>query len=344
MQNKQKWPTVSIIISTFNCKSLAERCVKSILEQDYPPRNIEILAVDSYSTDGTIEALEKLGVRVILTRAKYPEGRGKAKWLGYQEAKNEIIIYTDSDTKLLQPTWLKSIITPLIEDETISLSVPRMSVVKQDKPVNRYLSLVGTDPFMLNRSLDPLYTLGKLRLTDKGEYYTYEIKLERFINVGSYSLAAKKSTLDKIGGYTHDVEVSYQLVKNGMGKIAISKKATIHHLMSDGIIRFAKKKYWWANVYFETQRYNREFLWVPHTFSSKIRLGLTLVKNLSLIPAALLGIRMAMRDRESAWLLHPIMVWLTSASYLTSYIKNDIFKKYRKSDMRTHQIVLKNDA
>ncbi len=337
-------PTVSIIISTYNCKSLAERCVKSIIAQDYPKRNIEILAVDSYSIDGTIEVLKNLGVKVILTKEKYPEGKGKAKWLGYKKAKNEIIIYTDSDTKLLQKTWLKDIIKPLIEDDTISLSLPRMSVIEEDKPINKYLSLIGTDPFLLNKSLDPLFALRKLQLVDKGSYYIYEIKPEKFINVGSYSLAAKKSTLDKIGGYSHDVEVSYLLAKNNMGKIAISKKATIHHLISDSIIKFTKKKYWWANVYFETQRYNREFSWLPNSFSSKVKVGLNFLKNFTFLPSALLGIRMAIKDKESAWLLHPVIVWLTSASYLVSYIKNDLLKIHRKVDIRTHQIILKNEA
>ena len=277
---------------------------------------------------------------MVLTKEKYPEGKGKAKWLGYQKAKNDIVIYTDSDTKLIGASWIKHMVKPLIEDESISLSICRMAILKQDKPINRYLSYIGTDPFLISRSLDPLLALNKLKLIDKGDYFIYKITTDNFINIGSYCLAAKKKALDKIGGYTHDVEVSYLLAKNNLGKIAISKNATIHHLISDSIIRFTKKKYWWANVYFETQRFNREFTWMPNTLNQKIKLILIFVKNFSFILAAFVGVRMSIKYRELAWLLHPVMVWLTSASYLLSYIKNDILKKTRKSDIRTHQVSL----
>ena len=59
-----KWPKVSIVICTLNCKKDIERCLKSIQKQDYPKSKLEIIVVDSYSDDGTIETAKKYGCRI----------------------------------------------------------------------------------------------------------------------------------------------------------------------------------------------------------------------------------------------------------------------------------------
>lgn len=324
-----KWPKLSVIICTYNCKDDAKKCFETIKSQDYPGE-LELIASDGGSTDGTVEALEKIGVKVLYNKEKLPEGKGRGKWLGYKNAKGEVIMIIDSDNFPIEKDWVKKMVKPLVVDESVGFCISRMAVVKTDKIVNRYLSLVGPDPFVSYRSMDGLLPLNKLKLKDKGDYQTYDIKLKKFLITGGNYFTIKKKTLEKIGGYTHDVNVVYNLAKNNLGRVAIPKDATLHHLIIKDIKKFVKKKFWWATVFFQKQVHDasRDFNWMPKTNMEKVSLSLRILNNLILIPNTVIGIKMAVKDRESAWLLHPIMMWLTTASYLGAYF----YSKFKKSD------------
>src|SRR3989338_1000341 len=104
MKEKTRWPSVSFIVCTYNCRDYAERCFKSIKEQDYPGK-IEIIASDGsengYSNDGTLEVLKKLKVKIV--RAKnLPEGKNGAKRVGYKNATGKVVIFIDSDNRLVE--------------------------------------------------------------------------------------------------------------------------------------------------------------------------------------------------------------------------------------------------
>ena len=50
---------VSIICPVYNEERFIDRCIRSILEQDYPKDSLEVLFVDGRSTDRTREIIEK---------------------------------------------------------------------------------------------------------------------------------------------------------------------------------------------------------------------------------------------------------------------------------------------
>ena len=316
---KTKWPFVSFIVCTYNCKDNAIRCFSSIKEQDYEGK-IEMLALDGGSSDGTIEVCKKLGVKVIHNPEQYPEGKGRGKWLGFRKAKGEIVIFVDSDNKLVEKDWIKQMVNPLLVDESVNFSISRMLINKKDKMINRYLSLIGTDPVAAYKSIDALLALKKLNLIDKGDYYVYDITTKNFIITGGYYFTVRKKTLDKIGGYTQDTDVVYKLAEKNMARVAIPKKAHVHHLISDSIINFTKKKFWWANVYFKTQIHGREFKWIPDNEKEKTKLKKIILKNIFIIPETITGVKLMIRDKESAWLLHPMMSFLTTTAYLAAYM------------------------
>ena len=57
--------TVSIICPLFNEEKFIERCILSILEQDYPQDKLEVLLIDGRSTDHTADIVRR-----------YPGARG----------------------------------------------------------------------------------------------------------------------------------------------------------------------------------------------------------------------------------------------------------------------------
>lgn len=63
MKNSQEQPLVSIIVPVYNVEKYLDRCVESILGQDY--RNIEVLLIDDGSTDNSGDICDKYSVDMI---------------------------------------------------------------------------------------------------------------------------------------------------------------------------------------------------------------------------------------------------------------------------------------
>lgn len=100
------WPLVSVLVPARNEAATIERCVRTLLAQDYP--NLEILVLDDGSTDGTCEIVERL-------RREDPAGRlrllrGKdlpAGWMGKCHAcqqladasRGDYLLFVDADTE-----------------------------------------------------------------------------------------------------------------------------------------------------------------------------------------------------------------------------------------------------
>ena len=319
-----KEPKVSFVICTFNCKDYPERCIKSIKKQDYPKNKIEILVVDSYSNDGTIEMVKKYGCKLILTKIRgYMEGKGMPKSIGCSKATGDIIVTIDSDNALVEKDWIKKTVYPLMIDKNIAFCISRMAVVKSDPLINQYLSFVGTDPFAIYCSIDPQITLGNIKLEDKGKYYQYKNDLKNYFIAGGYYLAFRKETLKKIGGYTRDVDVIYKLAKEGLSTLAIPKEAHMHHLMTKSTSEFLRKKIKWASYYFNNPSLVREFKWSGGLFGKfgKIRFSYEILYNLLFVPAFFVSLKMLIKYNNKAWLLHPFLSCFTTMSYILAFIK-----------------------
>jgi glycosyltransferase involved in cell wall biosynthesis len=87
---------VSVLITTYNYGRFIEEAIDSVLSQDYPPDQIEVVVVDDGSTDDTAERVRKYGSRV---RYFYKPNGGQASALnlGFAKARGEIIVLLDGD-------------------------------------------------------------------------------------------------------------------------------------------------------------------------------------------------------------------------------------------------------
>lgn len=89
-------PSVTVLIDTYNHERFIEEAIVSVLEQDFPPSDTEILVVDDGSTDRTPDIVRKFAPRVRLLR-KVNGGQASAFNAGIPEAKGEIIAFLDGD-------------------------------------------------------------------------------------------------------------------------------------------------------------------------------------------------------------------------------------------------------
>ena len=89
-------PYVSVLIDTYNHERFIERAITSVLEQDMPMDDVEILVVDDGSTDRTPDIVRRFGSRVRLI-CKPNGGQASAFNFGFARARGEIIATLDGD-------------------------------------------------------------------------------------------------------------------------------------------------------------------------------------------------------------------------------------------------------
>lgn len=123
---------VSIIYLTKNGGPLFEESLKAVFSQK-SSYEYEVIAVDSGSTDGTIEILKRYPMRVYQIR---PEefNFGLTRDYGFSLAKGEILISLSQDAVPVGPDWFNNMVSPFFEDESVAV-VQGMDVL----PVNQDL-------------------------------------------------------------------------------------------------------------------------------------------------------------------------------------------------------------
>jgi glycosyltransferase involved in cell wall biosynthesis len=87
---------VTVLIDTYNHERFIEQAVSSVLAQDFPRDQTEVIVVDDGSTDQTIELLRKFGpaIRIINKRNG---GQASAFNVGIESSTGEIVAFLDGD-------------------------------------------------------------------------------------------------------------------------------------------------------------------------------------------------------------------------------------------------------
>jgi glycosyltransferase involved in cell wall biosynthesis len=89
-------PFVTTLIDTYNHEAFIEKAIDSVLQQDFPAAETEILVVDDGSTDRTPELIRKFAPRIrILSKAN--GGQGSAFNTAIPEAQGAIVAFLDGD-------------------------------------------------------------------------------------------------------------------------------------------------------------------------------------------------------------------------------------------------------
>ncbi len=109
-------PRVSIIVPTYNEALLIESKLDDIARQDYSKDLVEIIVVDSSSTDGTLEAVKKWitsrrGVEVKLIEESVRRGKAHALNKALEVATGDVVVITDVDSAWPSRDTLASVLS-----------------------------------------------------------------------------------------------------------------------------------------------------------------------------------------------------------------------------------------
>jgi GT2 family glycosyltransferase len=112
-------PAITALIDTYNHERFIEEAIASVLQQDFPASEMEILVVDDGSTDRTPEIVRKFEPRVRLIR-KLNGGQASAFNTGIPEARGDIIAFLDGDD-WWAPTKLTRVAEAMAADPAVGI-------------------------------------------------------------------------------------------------------------------------------------------------------------------------------------------------------------------------------
>ncbi|MGX5357781.1 bifunctional polysaccharide deacetylase/glycosyltransferase family 2 protein [Kocuria sp. KH4] len=183
---EEELPLVSVILPVFNEEPVVARTLAALRASDYP--NVEVIAVDDGSTDGTLAVLEEAAsswpaLRVI---SQPNAGKSVASNHGIMAATGEIVVTLDGDT--------------LFEPQTIRMFARHFTAPHRGRPVGAVAGHVKVG----NRA-------GILTMWQSLEYIS-GICVTRMAEsvVGAISIvpgacaAWRREALQAAGGYSHD--------------------------------------------------------------------------------------------------------------------------------------------
>lgn len=151
-----KKPLVSVLIDTYNHERFIEQAIVSVLEQDFPRGEMEILVVDDGSTDRTPEIIHRFEPQVRLRR-KANGGQASAFNTGIPECVGEIVAFLDGDD-----WWARNKLTCVVETfgKNPRAGTVGHGIVQVDSAANRVSALApGTTGYFDLRSTEGAQTL-----------------------------------------------------------------------------------------------------------------------------------------------------------------------------------------
>lgn len=193
MVQMQEEPLVSVVIVNYNGRGFLRACVESVLNCDYP--DFEVIVVDNGSNDGSCEFVENISrsnSNVKLIRNKNNLGPSAARNQGIEIAEGKYIAFLDNDTRV-DPLWLKTAIIFFQSDPKIGACQCKLLLDSSDSVIDCVGEYLGQNGFLVQVVIS-----GEEK--DIGQYD----HIGEIFAAKSAGMIARKSVLDKIGGFDED--------------------------------------------------------------------------------------------------------------------------------------------
>jgi hypothetical protein len=230
----------SFIVINFKTKEITAVCLDSIIK-NCPRGEFEIILVDNYSSDGSLEYLrDKFGASVNLIAAGGNLGFGKANNLGAKAAKGDYLFFLNSDT-ILKENILSAMAESFASDASVGFVGSKLMLPDGRQQRRAY----GRFPDCFN------FIQAK-----------FEPSVDKIQWVSGAALAIRKDVFEKIGGfdenffmYFEDVDLCFMAAE--LGFKTVLSPASITHLGGQSPLLDKSRKifYYQSQDYFFRKHY-----------------------------------------------------------------------------------------
>ncbi len=205
-------PFVSIVVPARNEEKHIERCLTSLLSQDYP--NFEVIAIDDNSTDRTLKIMNEIKnneknnltnnqaekLKILHVKGKPGKWTGKtwASQQGYMESTGSFLLFTDADTNYAKKDVISSTICYMKKENIDVLT----GISTSEKPSN-FWSKITLPAWNLVSPLFGIHTGDVNNPKSKIAYLMgsfFLIKKEVFAKVGAFEQVCNAIQEDKALG------------------------------------------------------------------------------------------------------------------------------------------------
>ncbi|KOF53252.1 N-glycosyltransferase [Achromobacter sp. DMS1] len=238
-------PLISILVPCYNEAGNGEETLLAALNQNYP--NVEVIAINDGSTDGTAAMLERLALqhgRLRVVHLAQNQGKAMALRMGALAARSEYLVCIDGDA-LLDPDAAAYLAAPL-------LAHPRIGAVTGNPRVRTRSTLVGRIQVGEFSSI-----IGLIKRTQRvyGQVFT----------VSGVVAAFRRSALERVGWWsldmiTEDIDISWKLQRDHWS-IFYEPRALCWILMPETLRGLWKQRLRWAQGGAEVFLKNLRSIW-----------------------------------------------------------------------------------
>ena len=220
---------VSIICPVYNEEKFIDRCIKSILEQDYPQDSLEVLFVDGRSTDQTRDIinsyLKDFPFIRLLDNPKQVVPFAMNK--GIQESKGEVIIRIDGHCTY--PTnYVSELVRYLYELDADNVGGVWNTQPANDRAICQAIALASSHPFGVGGSMHKIGT-SKIMKTDTVPFGCY--KREVFEKIGLFDTELVRNQAKADLCRTQQV---IQLADSQQANYFLTQPIGNHHIITPG--------------------------------------------------------------------------------------------------------------
>ena len=215
-------PAVSIIIPVYNGGEKFRLCLSSVVACTPPPK--EVIVVADGDTDGSWRVAEEYGTQVV--RIPVPGGPARARNLGAEKARGDILFFVDADVTVPQDA-----ITQVIE------------AFQEDPELSALFGSYDDTPFETN-------FLSQYK--NLFHHYVHQHAKEEASTFWAACGAIRRDVFSLMGGFdeayrrpsVEDIELGYRLRKAGY-RIRLVKTLKVKHLKRWGVVSLLRADFFY---------------------------------------------------------------------------------------------------